>query len=82
MNTYPEILSKLALRTSSPMLMILLPIAARMKGPILSMVAAGPAMENMSFPAAATGLAPNTGEATKIAPLRPRRSEDLAHVSG
>lgn len=46
------------------------------------MVAAGPAMENISFPAAAIGLAPNTGEATKMAPFWLRRSEHLAHVSG
>ncbi|KUI63844.1 hypothetical protein VM1G_12029 [Cytospora mali] len=27
-------------------------------------------------------LAPNTGEATKMAPFSPRRSEHFAHVSG
>lgn len=64
------------------MLIMLRPIADRIKGPSLSMVAAGPAMENISLPAAAIGLAPNTGEATNVAPLSPRRSEHLAHVSG
>lgn len=68
-STHPDILSRLALRTSSPMFMMLRPIAESMKGPILSIVAAGPAMENMSLPAAAMGLAPNTGEAMNVVPL-------------
>ncbi|EFX05371.1 hypothetical protein CMQ_3440 [Grosmannia clavigera kw1407] len=81
-STYPEILSRLDLDTSSPMLMICRPITPTTKGVSFSITAAGPAMEKMSWPEAATGLAPKTGEATNVAPFSPSRFAHFVLVSG
>lgn len=48
----------------------------------ISITAAGPAIENISLPAAATSLSPKTGDATKNAPSSCSRSAADAHVSG
>jgi len=48
----------------------------------LSNAADGPAMANISFPAAAMALAPKTGEAMNCAPLLDKVSEALDEVSG
>lgn len=61
---------------------MLLPITSTIKGLIVSTASERPATEKMSFPAAATGLAPKTGEAIKVAPFSPRLFETDAQVSG
>lgn len=53
-----------------------------MSGFTVSIAATGPAIAKISFPAAATGLAPNTGEATNDAPLSARRCAVDVAVSG
>jgi hypothetical protein len=62
--------------------MMLRPMTLRMKGLTVSSAGAGPAMAKISFPAAATGLAPKTGEAINVAPFSARRSAAEADVSG
>lgn len=69
--SHPVILSRLDFETSSPQFVMLLPITPMMKGSSFSMEADGPAIAKMSCPAAATGLAPKTGEAVKEAPFCP-----------
>lgn len=64
------------------MSIMLLPITSITYGRTFSKAAEGPAMAKISFPAAAIGLAPNTGEEMKKAPALARRSEHLATVSG
>lgn len=53
-----------------------------MSGFTVSIAAAGPAIAKISFPAVATGLAPNTGEAMNDAPLSVRRCAVDAAESG
>lgn len=65
---YPESFKRLDFRTSSPISLMLRPITFMMRGLIVSTALAGPATANISFPAAATGLAPNTGAAMNVAP--------------
>lgn len=61
---------------------MLRPITSWINGFTLSIAAAGPAIAKMSFPAAATGLAPNTGAAMNDAPRSARRCAVDAAVSG
>lgn len=75
--SYPVIFRRLDLVTSSPQLIICLPMTSITYGLRRSIMVEGPAMAKMSFPAVAMGLAPKTGEATKEAP----RSESCALMS-
>lgn len=79
---YPEIFKRLDFRTSSPIFIILRPMTSVTYGRRVSITAAGPAIENISLPAAATFLSPKTGDATKEAPSSRSLSAADAHVSG
>lgn len=57
--------------------MMLRPMAM-IRGLIVLTAPTGPATAKISFPAAATALAPNTGAAINAAPYSPRR--DVAHL--
>lgn len=61
---------------------MLRPITSKISGRSRLRIAGGPDIANINFPAAATGLAPKTGEAMNVAPLSPRLDEHSWHVCG
>lgn len=83
MKTYPAILSRLECLTSSPKLMMALPMTPIIRGSRSSwIVFAGPAMAKINFRPSATVLAPNTGAAMNFASLCCSSVETSAEVSG
>ena len=79
---YPAILSKLDFRTSSPMLIMALPMTPLNRGWRLSIANAGPATAKINSPFSATLLVPKTGADINDACLSANNVDTCAEVSG